>query len=90
MLLECLTHRRRGHYEGDAEEYRDALADEEWAQRDPIARLEQRALDGGWIEQVALASIKDAANAEVEEAVAFARESPFPEAELAAELVYAR
>src|SRR5947209_17405212 len=26
FLLECLTHRRRGHYEGDAQEYRDALA----------------------------------------------------------------
>jgi TPP-dependent pyruvate/acetoin dehydrogenase alpha subunit len=90
MLLECLTHRRRGHYEGDAEEYRDALLDDEWAQLDPIARLEQRALGEGWIDQDALDSIRDAAHAEVDEAVAFARESPFPEPALAAELVYAR
>ena len=27
MLLECLTHRRRGHYEGDAEPYRDPVAE---------------------------------------------------------------
>ena len=26
MLLECLTHRLRGHYEGDPQLYRDALA----------------------------------------------------------------
>jgi acetoin:2,6-dichlorophenolindophenol oxidoreductase subunit alpha len=90
MLLECLVHRRRGHYEGDAEEYRDALIDEEWAQLDPIARLEQRALNDGWVDRSALDSIRDAAQAEVDEAVAFARESPFPAAELAAELVYAR
>jgi acetoin:2,6-dichlorophenolindophenol oxidoreductase subunit alpha len=90
MLLECLTHRRRGHYEGDAEEYRDALVDEEWARLDPIARLEQRALNDGWVDEAALQSVRDAARAEVDEAVAFARESPFPEPALAAELVYAR
>jgi acetoin:2,6-dichlorophenolindophenol oxidoreductase subunit alpha len=90
MLLECLTHRRRGHYEGDAEEYRDALVDEEWVRLDPIARLEQRALNDGWVDEAALQSVSDAARAEVDEAVAFARESPFPEPALAAELVYAR
>jgi pyruvate dehydrogenase E1 component alpha subunit len=89
-LLECLTHRRRGHYEGDAQEYRDALVDEEWARFDPIARLDQRALGEGWIDQAALVAVGDAARAEVDEAVAFARGSPFPEPELAAELVYAR
>jgi pyruvate dehydrogenase E1 component alpha subunit len=89
MLLECLTHRRRGHYEGDAEEYRDALVDEEWARLDPIAALEQRAPGEGWIDQTALAEVRNAARAEVDAAVAFARASPFPEPELAAELVYA-
>src|SRR5581483_2176794 len=28
-LLECLTHRLRGHYEGDPQRYREALAEEE-------------------------------------------------------------
>jgi TPP-dependent pyruvate/acetoin dehydrogenase alpha subunit len=90
MLLECLTHRRRGHYEGDAEEYREALVDDEWVRLDPIARLEQRALGEGWTDQAAIDSARDAARAEVDEAVAFARESPFPDPALAAELVYAR
>ena len=39
FLLECLTHRLRGHYEGDPGAYREALADEEWQEKDPIARL---------------------------------------------------
>jgi len=89
MLLECLTHRRRGHYEGDSEEYRDPLVDEEWAQLDPIARLEQRALGESWIDQAGLDAFRSASRVEVDAAVEFARNSPFPTPELAAELVYA-
>src|ERR1700733_6041616 len=43
FLLECLTFRRRGHYEGDPEKYRDPEADREWARRDPVGRLTERA-----------------------------------------------
>jgi pyruvate dehydrogenase E1 component alpha subunit len=89
MLLECLTYRRRGHYEGDPEKYRDPVAEREWAERDPLARLRERALDQGWIDDHAAASIERDAAAEVEEAVRFARDSPFPEAGGASGLVYA-
>ncbi len=89
MLLECLTHRRRGHYEGDAERYRDPVAEQEWARRDPVERLAERARSEGWIDESGVTAIEDGARAAVEEALAFARASPFPEPELAAELVYA-
>src|SRR6202161_1771849 len=49
LLLECVTHRRRGHYEGDAERYRDPVAEEQWRGYDPIARLAGRAIAAGWI-----------------------------------------
>ena len=82
FLLECLTHRLRGHYEGDPERYREALAADEWQQLDPIVRLERRLdLDGAELEREA--------RREVDEAVRFARESPYPSPELAKELVYA-
>jgi pyruvate dehydrogenase E1 component alpha subunit len=86
MLLECLTHRRRGHYEGDAERYRDRAAeDEEWRRRDPVARLaERRRLDDPEVEELRTRAVE-----EVERAVEFARASPFPDPQLAAELVYA-
>ena len=42
FLLECLTHRLRGHYEGDPQRYREALEEEEWQRLDPILRLERR------------------------------------------------
>jgi TPP-dependent pyruvate/acetoin dehydrogenase alpha subunit len=88
-LLECLTFRRRGHYEGDPEKYRDPEADREWARRDPLARLTERALAEGWIDEETAAALERDAGAEIEAAVRFARASPFPEPGSAAGLVYA-
>ena len=80
FLLECLTHRLAGHYEGDPQLYRQALEADEWQELDPILRLQRRLGHTGF---------EDEARAEVEEAVEFARASPFPSPALAAELVYA-
>src|SRR3954451_6039479 len=77
FLLECQTHRLRGHYEGDPERYRQALADEEWRTLDPIVRLGDSA------------ELEREAQAEVEGAVEAARRSPFPPAGLTTGLVYA-
>jgi acetoin:2,6-dichlorophenolindophenol oxidoreductase subunit alpha len=89
FLLECLTYRRRGHYEGDPEKYRDPVAEQEWTARDPLAQLVSRSLDEGWIDEGEATGIERQAAAEVEAAVRFARDSPFPEPDLAARLVYA-
>jgi len=85
FLLECLTHRLRGHYEGDAVQYREALAAEEWQARDPIARLERSGLLG----EAQIAAAQADALAEVEDAVAFARASPWPDPGLTERLTYA-
>ena len=78
FLLECLTHRLRGHYEGDAQQYREALAADEWRRLDPIARLgvEDEAIERGARDLVA-------------EAERFARASAFPSTALIEQLVYA-
>jgi acetoin:2,6-dichlorophenolindophenol oxidoreductase subunit alpha len=89
FLLECSTHRRSGHYEGDQQSYRDALADAEWAELDPIARLEALAKDQGWIDDEAARTLTAEADAEVDRAVRFGRDSPPLTAEQAGELVYA-
>ena len=89
LLLECLTHRRRGHYEGDAQGYRDALADAEWAKLDPIAQLQALALGRGWLDEERAQGLEQDARAEVERAVAFARASPPLQPREAAALVYA-
>jgi acetoin:2,6-dichlorophenolindophenol oxidoreductase subunit alpha len=89
FLLECLTHRRRGHYEGDAEQYRDPLEEEEWRSHDPLARLQERAAAEGWIDDDAARAIEAEARQAVDDAVEFARASPLPDSEVSAELVYA-
>jgi TPP-dependent pyruvate/acetoin dehydrogenase alpha subunit len=89
MLLECLTHRLRGHYEGDPAQYREALADEEWQEKDPILRFQRSGVEAGWLDEEAAAAIEIEAREEVETAVEFGRASSFPDPELAAELVYA-
>ena len=89
MLLECLTHRLRGHYEGDPERYREALAAEEWQQLDPILRLQRRGVNERWLDEEATVRIEQGTRDEVDEAVRFGRESPFPPVALATELVYA-
>jgi acetoin:2,6-dichlorophenolindophenol oxidoreductase subunit alpha len=89
FLLECSTHRRRGHYEGDQQSYRDALADAEWAELDPIARLQTLALERGWIDAQRAERIAAAADAEVTSAVEFGRGSPPVGTRDAADLVYA-
>jgi pyruvate dehydrogenase E1 component alpha subunit len=89
LLLECLTHRRRGHYEGDPQAYRDEVAEAEWAKLDPIARLQGMAIKRGWIGEADAAALESDARAEVETSVAFARASPPLGPADAAGLVYA-
>ena len=89
MLLECLTHRLRGHYEGDAQGYREALGEAEWQRLDPLARLQAHAVAEGWLDREAVEGLESEARAEIESAVQFARSSPFPELGVSAELVYA-
>jgi acetoin:2,6-dichlorophenolindophenol oxidoreductase subunit alpha len=88
-LLECLTHRRRGHYEGDADEYRDRPEEVQWQRQDPVARLQGYVIDRGWLDPAAAIAIKSGAQSAVDEAVEFGRASPFPDPELTGELVYA-
>ncbi len=90
FLLECLTHRLRGHYEGDPQHYRQALAAEAWQELDPILRLQRLGLSEGWLDEAAPARLEEEARDEVEAAVEFARESPFPAPGLTTELVYAQ
>ena len=88
-LLECSTHRFRGHYEGDQQAYREALEKSEEAKLDPIVALERLAVTKRWLRKTDAREIEAAARAEVEDAVTFSRDSPpLGEAESAA-YVYA-
>lgn len=78
FLLETYTYRLRGHMEPDDQAYvnPDELA--EWRQRDPISAMEQRLTTRGEMSVDELESARESARIRIEEAVAFAIESPFP------------
>lgn len=79
-LLECRTYRWRGHVGHDwnydvGVRRRDEL--KEWLPKDPVALARRRALEQG-VPEAELDRIAAAVEAEVEDAVRFARESPYP------------
>jgi pyruvate dehydrogenase E1 component alpha subunit len=71
-MLECMTTRVRGHFEGDPQKYRDAGESEALASRDPLRiAAEQLAREG--ITEEALATVRAEVEARVTEAVDVAR-----------------
>jgi acetoin:2,6-dichlorophenolindophenol oxidoreductase subunit alpha len=89
FLLECLTRRLGGHYEGDPDTYREALAAADREARDPIVRFQRHGIAQGWFEDDALAAVESEAADAVEQAVSFGRASPSPPLSLIHDLVYA-
>ncbi|MBE3579468.1 MAG: pyruvate dehydrogenase (acetyl-transferring) E1 component subunit alpha [Caldanaerobacter subterraneus] len=87
-LVECKTYRYKGHFEGDPTVYRPKEEVEEWLAKDPILRLTRYILDNDITSEKELKDIEAKIIEEVEEAVKFAEESPYPKEEAAVEDVY--
>ncbi len=90
-LLEFKTYRWRGHHEGDPNQgctYRERAEIEEWKKKCPIQSLEN-ALHAGGVSAEETRKIKEDIKAEVERAVEFAVNSPFPDIKEAEEDIYA-
>lgn len=92
-LLEFKTWRHLGHWEGDPDTrlfvYRDEKEHEEWLKKDPIPRFRQEMISKKFATAAELDAIEKQVDKEIEEAVEFAMESPFPEAQCLTENVYA-
>jgi TPP-dependent pyruvate/acetoin dehydrogenase alpha subunit len=88
-LIEATTWRFYGHFEGDQQMYRPAEERTGFDAVDPLSRF------GRWILQKRMATNADLesgqrdARAQVEEALAFARASAFPDLSESSEYVYA-
>ena len=88
-LIEAKTYRFRGHFEGDAGTYRPKEEIEEWLKRDPLKLYKEKLLEMKVLTEKETEEIDKEALAEMDKAVKFAQESPFPEPEEALENVYA-
>lgn len=87
-LIECKTYRWYGHSEIDPAKYRDPEEVEYWKSKDPIPAM-QRYLDlhGLWSDEWKQELVNQI-NAEIDEAIAFAESSPYPEPEECLDHVY--
>jgi pyruvate dehydrogenase E1 component alpha subunit len=87
-LIECKTFRMTGHSAFDAAQYVPAGLFEEWGKLDPIVRLENRMLENGWAGRAELDAARAAILREVDEAVAWADQCPYPDPATLTEGVY--
>ena len=87
-FIEGITYRLAGHMAGDLETYRSEEEIEEQRQYEPLVVLKNKLLDRGINEQE-LQQIRDDVEAQVEEAVEFAQNSPWPELSVAYTDVFA-
>lgn len=78
-LIECKTYRIKGHFVGDPELYRNKEEVALFWEKEPIGRFERYLLSRGLADEGTLSRIKAEAQAEVDEAVRFAEESPLPD-----------
>lgn len=79
-LIEVKTFRMRGHAEHDDASYVPKELLRQWAQQDPIDRLVRYTLDRDIMDAAAKHEIDERVQAEVQEAVGWAEESPLPDA----------
>jgi len=87
-LIDSITCRWHGHYEGDPQVYRKEGELEEWRKRDPILLLEERLLEAGTLDEKEKTEILTRIEKTIASAVEFAESSPYPSPEEALELVY--
>ncbi|HXG17353.1 MAG TPA: dehydrogenase E1 component subunit alpha/beta [Calidithermus sp.] len=89
-LIEAVTYRWGGHsMRANLPQYRTEAEEREWMARDPIARFERHLLDAGLVAAARLKELREAVEAELDEAVRFAQASPEPTVALMEAAVYA-
>jgi pyruvate dehydrogenase E1 component alpha subunit len=87
-LLECKTFRMTGHSAHDGAHYVPPHLFDEWGKLDPIVRLEARMLKEEWATQRDLDAMRAQVRQEVDDAVAWAEKSPFPDPSTLLDNVY--
>ena len=87
-LLECKTFRMTGHSAHDAAHYVPAGMFDEWGKLDPIVRLQNKMLENEWAGQEEIDTLRARIHQEIDEAVAWADKSPYPDPSTLEEDVY--
>ena len=78
-LIEYKTWRHRGHFEGDPGAYKDAAEQKKWLENDPIEKLAQKLIAQKIAAAAELTEIDQQVRQQIDQAVAFAENSPEPD-----------
>jgi TPP-dependent pyruvate/acetoin dehydrogenase alpha subunit len=79
-LIEALTYRHGGHSRADPAKYRPEAEVAEWLKKDPLPMYRTRLLSAG-VDENTLATIEEAARAEIDAATEEAKNGPLPSAD---------
>jgi pyruvate dehydrogenase E1 component alpha subunit len=88
LLVEAITYRFRGHSMADPEEYRTKEQVAEWRKRDPIETFAARLVDEGVMSEDEVKQMDEEVVKEIDGAVKFADEAPFPPPESLYDHIY--
>lgn len=88
-LIETITMRMHGHSASDDASYVPKGMIEEWKKKDPVEKFERILLNDRVLNETNKKEMEEKIAAEIEDAMQFALESPYPPGEDAAEGVYA-
>src|SRR5205085_7030533 len=76
--LVCNTYRYHGHHAGDPLNYRQKEEVDRWRLQDPIEKVKQAVMARGVMTQAEIADLEKRIEAQIEDAVEFAKNSPDP------------
>jgi pyruvate dehydrogenase E1 component alpha subunit len=76
--LVCNTYRFHGHHAGDPLNYREKEEVERWRLQDPIERVKRAAVERGVLTEAEMTDMERRIEAQIDEAVEFAKNSPDP------------
>jgi TPP-dependent pyruvate/acetoin dehydrogenase alpha subunit len=88
-LIDCKTYRWHGHMEGDSQAYKPKEEVAAWMKKDPLPRFEKYLFDNGVLSRDGTDSIKQEILKEIDNAVKFAQDSPYPSSDEVKENVFA-
>jgi pyruvate dehydrogenase E1 component alpha subunit len=89
ILIESQTYRWRGHSRSDPRAYRTREEESEWREKCPIKRFRERLISEGLLTEEGFKELEKKVENDLNEAVEFAKQSPFPDLEDLTEDVYA-
>ncbi|WP_018663155.1 thiamine pyrophosphate-dependent dehydrogenase E1 component subunit alpha [Heyndrickxia acidiproducens] len=79
-LIECVTYRNYGHFEGDAQKYKEEKEKaEQLNEKDAIEQFRQYLVEQGLMSKSEIDSLEQQVDNEIAESVKFSEESPYPD-----------